>query len=51
MYSCCYATIVRWAGYIRPVSGQQLSKHVPAATVMHATGKWSVVYVVHAEGL
>jgi hypothetical protein len=36
---CCYATIVRWAVIIRPVSGQRLGKHVPAATVTHALGR------------
>jgi hypothetical protein len=36
--SCC-AMIVRWGDYIRPVSGQRLGKHVPAATVKHAKGE------------
>jgi hypothetical protein len=26
-------------GYIRPVSGQRLDKHVPAVTITHATGE------------
>jgi hypothetical protein len=26
-------------GYIRPVSGQRLGKHIPEATVTHSTGK------------
>jgi hypothetical protein len=36
-------------GYIRPVSGQRLGKHVPVATVTHAEGKRGIVYAVHAE--
>jgi hypothetical protein len=38
-------------GYIRPVSGQQLGKHVPMATTMHATWEQGVVYAVRAEEL
>jgi hypothetical protein len=38
-------------GYIKPVSGQRLGKHVAAATVMHAMGKRGVVYEVRAEVL
>jgi hypothetical protein len=32
VWSRCYATIVEMGGYTRPISGQQLGKHVPAAT-------------------
>jgi hypothetical protein len=38
-------------GYIRPVSGQRLSKHVPVATVTHAAERRGVVYAVRAEEL
>jgi hypothetical protein len=38
-------------GYIRPLSGQWLGKHVPAATVAHARGKRGVVYAVGTEEL
>jgi hypothetical protein len=36
-------------GYIRPISGQRLGKHVPATTVTYATGKQGVVYAVRGE--
>jgi hypothetical protein len=36
---------------MQPVSGKWLGKHVPAATVTHATGKRGVVNAVRAEEL
>jgi hypothetical protein len=35
-------------GYIRPVSGQRLGKHVPAATAAHATEETWCFCVVRA---
>jgi hypothetical protein len=38
--------------YIRPVSGQRLGRHVPAATVTHAKGeKRGVAYAVRSKEL
>jgi hypothetical protein len=30
-------------GYTRPVSGQRLGKHVPAAKDTHATEEWRIL--------
>jgi hypothetical protein len=38
-------------GYIGLVFVQRLSKHIPAAMVMYATGEVGVIYVVCAEKL
>jgi hypothetical protein len=38
-------------GYTRPVPGQQLGKHVPAATDAHVTEETECFFVVHAEVL
>lgn len=37
--------------YARPVSGQQLSKHDPAATIMHAMEETGCFCMVHSEML
>jgi hypothetical protein len=39
------------SGYSRPVSGQRLGKHVPAATDTHATEETGCLCVVCAEML
>jgi hypothetical protein len=39
MYSCFLCNDRDIGGYIRPISGQWLNKHVPTATVMHAMGE------------
>jgi hypothetical protein len=38
-------------GYSRPVTGQRLGKHVPAAKVTHATEETECFFVVRAEML
>jgi hypothetical protein len=42
---------LRVGGYTRPVSEQRLRKHVPAATVTHATQETGCSCVVRAEML
>jgi hypothetical protein len=51
VYSCFYAMTARMGEYSKPVSGQRLGKHVPAATDTHATEETVCFCVVRAEML